>query len=107
MPPIHRIQSPTPPDFLERLIMSGTQSLLIRASFAQASYANIVSTDRQSLIDALQTEAGGFTATQAARFANRYSLVAQFSDDASASGGNGTSFSVSVFKESGTNKFNA
>ena len=65
--------------------MSGTQSLLIRASFAQASYANIVSTDRQSLIDALQTEAGGFTATQAARFANRYSLVAQFSDDASAS----------------------
>ena len=71
------------------------------AQFAQASYADLPPTN---IRDALVQGAAGFTATQAARFANRYSLVAQFSDDASAGVGNGTSFSVSVFKESGTNK---
>ena len=73
------------------------------AQFAQASYGNL--SLGNSLTDALIDQAtAGFTATQAARFANKYSLVAQFSDDASASVGNGTSFSVSVFKEIGTNK---
>ena len=77
-------------------------TLFSNARLAQASYADF--SGNALFTTRLQTEAGGFTATQAARFANRYSLVAQFNDDASAGGGNGSSFSVSVFKESGTNK---
>jgi hypothetical protein len=84
--------------------MSSISSLLIKASFAQASYATIPSIDRETLINRLQTESGGFTPTQAARFADKYSLVTQYNDDAVAGTGNATSFSVAVFKDISTNK---
>lgn len=77
-------------------------NLFDRASFAQAAYATFIGP--ADMTDALKRPAAGFTATQAARFANKYSLVTQFNDDATAGVGNGTSFSVSVFTESGTNK---
>lgn len=73
------------------------------AQLAQASYAEISA--NSVLATRLQSEAGGFTATQAGRFADKYSLaIDQFNDDAAGAGGNGTSFSVSVFKESSTKK---
>jgi Ca2+-binding RTX toxin-like protein len=75
----------------------------VSAQFAQASYGNL--TIGNSLADALTDQAtSGFTATQAARFADKYSLVTQFNDDAVAGVGNRTGFSVSVFTESATNK---
>jgi hypothetical protein len=79
--------------------MSSSQSLFSKARLAQAAYATVPTTDRETLINRLQTAAGGFTQTQAARFADNYSLVTQFNDDATGGGGNGTSFSVAVFKE--------
>jgi hypothetical protein len=78
-----------------------TPNIFKQATFAQASYASFDTPT--NILAALQRPDGGFTLTQANRFANKYSLVTQFNDDAGG-GGNGTSFSVAVFKESGTNK---
>ena len=69
------------------------------AKFAQASYAELKAGDTaDSLAGYLQTERGGFTATQAQDFAKVQSVVLQYNDDAAGSNGNGTSLSVTVFK---------
>jgi pimeloyl-ACP methyl ester carboxylesterase len=69
---------------------------------AQAAYASL-SGSNPAIIDALQEPDGGFTATQAQTFASKQSVVLQYNDDASILVGNGTSLSVTVFKDVGTN----
>jgi hypothetical protein len=76
-----------------------TQKVFDLARASQASYASLAS--GMSVIDvesALRAPTGGFTPTQAQRFAAQQSVVLQYNDDAAGAGGDGTSLSVTVFK---------
>jgi hypothetical protein len=77
-------------------------NLFKQAGLAQASYG--LFDTPISILAALQRPDAGFTPTQAARFADQYSLVTQYNDDAVVGTGNATSFSVAVFKDISTNK---
>ncbi len=76
-----------------------TQVLSALAQLAQASYATLAAgMSRAQLETALGGANGEFTPTQATRFAATQSVVLQYNDDTSA-GGQGTSLSVTVFKD--------
>ncbi|KAB2875820.1 MAG: hypothetical protein F9K36_04300 [Burkholderiaceae bacterium] len=81
-----------------------TESIHTLARAAQASYEALSAGDtRDTLAAKLQTERGGFTLTQATRFAAEQSVVVQYNDDAAGTGTQGTSLSVTVFKDSAGN----
>jgi Lipase (class 3) len=81
------------------------QQLSTQAQLAQASYAaHSTGMSTQDYLDALRGPNGGFTATQAQHFAAKYSVVLQYNDDASILVGNGTSLSLTVFKDTATNQ---
>lgn len=77
-------------------------TLSLLAQYSQASYATLSNgMAGPSFADALQSPQGGFTATQAQVFAADQSVVLQYNDDAAGAGGNGTSLSLTVFKDAG------
>jgi hypothetical protein len=82
--------------------MTDANFLFNNAELAFASYASLQPglTGGAVNIEALQTPSGnGMTSTQATKFALRYpDIIAQF-NDTPAEGGMGTSFSVTVFKD--------
>ena len=70
------------------------------AAMAQASYASVpANATTQQLTAELQKADGGFTLTQAQRFAAEQTVVLQYNDDAVGAGGNNTSLSATVFKD--------
>jgi hypothetical protein len=75
--------------------------LFAAGSLAQAAYANLSGQiDRAVLADRLQIrDRGDFTFTQAREFAERYSVVTQYDDDAAVPGATGTSLSANVFRD--------
>lgn len=80
-------------------------NLSLIAQTAQASYAALLGGMSSADLElALQATNGGFTKTQAQQFAAKYSVVLQYNDDASFLVGNGTSLSVTVFKDTTTNQ---
>jgi hypothetical protein len=79
--------------------------LSLQAQLAQASYSTLGGGDSgAALAPKLETQSGQFIATQAQQFAAKYSVVLQYNDDASASVGNGTSLSLTVFRDLATNQ---
>jgi hypothetical protein len=83
-----------------------TVDLSFLALKAQAAYANLSAlTSGPGLASTLASQTNAaFAATQAQQFAAKYSVVLQYNDDASASVGNGTSLSLTVFRELATNQ---
>lgn len=71
------------------------------AQLAQASYATL-SAGVIPPSRLVTPDGGGFSNEQAIAFAARYTVVAQFEDDAAGSGGMGTGFSATVFSDSST-----
>lgn len=75
-------------------------TLSLSAQFAQAAYATLANgMAGPSFADALQSPSSGFTLTQAQRFAAEQAVVLQYDDDAAGAGGNNTSLSATVFKD--------
>ena len=75
-------------------------TLSLSAQFAQAAYATLANgMAGPSFADALQSPSSGFTLTQAQRFAAEQTVVLQYDDDAAGAGGNNTSLSATVFKD--------
>jgi Ca2+-binding RTX toxin-like protein len=84
--------------------MSTITTLSTTSQLAQAAYSSFASGDSSgSLIGALTAGAATFSATQATLFAEQYSVLLQYNDDTPGAGGNGTSLSVTVFKDVTTN----
>jgi len=74
------------------------------AQLAQAAYATLTDgMSAGSLVNALQSPEGSYVETQATRFAAEQSVVVQYNDDATGAGTQGTSLSVTVFKDSAGN----
>ena len=74
-------------------------SLHEMAAASQAAYATIpVGANADALANALREPDAAFTLTQATAFAAQHSVVLQYNDD-TAAGGQGTSLSVTVFRD--------
>jgi Ca2+-binding RTX toxin-like protein len=75
-------------------------NLALTAQLAQAAYGTFPNgITGAELARALELPVAGFTLTQARDFAATHTVVLQYNDDAPGSGGNGTSLSLTVFKD--------
>jgi hypothetical protein len=77
------------------------QQFSIHAQQSQAAYASLsAGLTGSPLAQALSSQSNSvFTATQARTFAAAHTVVAQYNDDAPGAGGQGTSLSVTVFRD--------
>ncbi|MBE2263483.1 MAG: hypothetical protein IAE92_12125 [Burkholderiaceae bacterium] len=80
--------------------MTNISTLSAMAQLAQGSYSSFTGVASSSqLIDALTTGPSGFSAAQAERMADHYSVVLQYNDDTAGANGSGTSLSLTVFRD--------